>query len=499
MDTNNKKGSGIGRGALHLTLAKIMTILMSLVSSMLLSRFRTVEEYGTYNQLTIAITLAASLFMLGLPNSINYFLAKADTPKERKDFISVYYSLNTALGVVFGVALVLATPLVELYFNNPAISEFMYFLALYPWAYVTISGISNLLVVYDKTKKLMLVNVITAAVSLLSVLVIQLLGLSFKEYITAFLVGNMAIAVWIYIMSARLEGGMRPSFKGKIIKQILVYSVPIGLASLVGTVNIELDKLMIGNQLGTEALAYYANAGKELPLTMVAASLTAVLMPQLVRKLKVDDKAGVVTLWGRSVELSYILICFFATACVVFAPQIMTILYSEKYLPGVDVFRIYSLVLILRVTYFGMVLNCIGKTKFIFWSSIASLVLNVVLNYLMYLAFGFIGPAIATLLSILTVNLIQLVLTARELGVPFSGIFPWRRLLKISLVNISWGVVCYVALCMLDMGVGTTHVIICIAIGILITVLYCLFFLRSLKRLWKELNEDDGARKEETI
>ncbi len=488
---SDKKGSGIGRSALHLTVAKIITILMSLVSSMLLSRFRTVEEYGTYNQLTIAITLAASLFMLGIPNSINYFLAKAETHEEKKDFISVYYSLNTAIGIVLGVALVLLTPLVELYFDNPAISEFVYFLALYPWAYVTISGISNLLVVYNKTKKLMLVNIITTAVSLLSVLLIQLLGLSFKDYITAFLVGNMAIALWIYIMSARLEGGMRPSFKGSIVKQILVYSIPIGLATLVGTINIELDKLMIGNQLGTEALAYYSNAGKELPLTMVATSLTAVLMPQIVRKLKAGDNEGVVTLWGRSIELSYVIICFFATACVVFAPQIMTILYSEKYLPGVDVFRIYSLVLILRVTYFGMVLSSVGKTKIIFWSSIASLVINVVLNYLMYLVFGFIGPAIATLLSILLVNAAQLVFTARELKIPFSRIFPWRALLKISAVNISWGVICYVALCLLDVGIGATHLIACITVGAFITALYGVFFLRTLKRLWRQLNADD--------
>lgn len=69
----------VGKNAVVLTASKIITTSISLASVMLLSRFRTLEEYGTYSQTLLVINLATALFMLGLPNSTNYFLALAGT------------------------------------------------------------------------------------------------------------------------------------------------------------------------------------------------------------------------------------------------------------------------------------------------------------------------------------------------------------------------------------------------------------------------------------
>ena len=110
---------------------------------MLLARFRTLEEYGTYSQMLLVINLFASIFMLGLPNSINFFLARAENQDEQRKFLSVYYTASTALSILLGVALVCAVPLIEGYFKNPAIRSFAYFLAIYPWANVISSSIAN--------------------------------------------------------------------------------------------------------------------------------------------------------------------------------------------------------------------------------------------------------------------------------------------------------------------------------------------------------------------
>lgn len=486
-------GIAVGKGAAHLTFARIVTLTISLVTNMLLSRFRTVAEYGTYSQLMLVITLATSFMMLGLPNSVNYFLARADTQEERINFLSVYYSLSTILSFVVGIVLVAIVPIIEAYFKNVVIRKFAYFLALYPWTRVTVSSISNVLVVYGKTKRLMFINVITALVALLSILLIQLLGLTFRDYITAFLIGHLAIAVWIYVIVSRLENGMAFRLQSKPIREIFSYSIPIGLAAMAGTISIEIDKLMIGGLMGTEALAMYTNAGRELPLTLVASSLTAVLLPKMARMLKHHEKAGAVALWGDAIQLSYILICFFVTASIVFAPQVITILYSQKYLPGVQVFRVYSLVLLLRITYFGIILNSIGKTKLIFWSSLASLGLNAVLNYLMYLMFGFVGPAFATFTSILLVNLLQLIFTSRVLLVPFSKLFPWRKLLEISAVNAFWGIICYFFVRSFALGTDMKSIAISAAIGLLVTIVYILVMKEKSLALWRSLNKDDST------
>jgi hypothetical protein len=47
--------------------------------------------------------------MLGLPNSINYFLGKAQSAEEKNRFLSVYYALNSAISFVIGLVLFLTS------------------------------------------------------------------------------------------------------------------------------------------------------------------------------------------------------------------------------------------------------------------------------------------------------------------------------------------------------------------------------------------------------
>lgn len=483
--------NNLGKSAAILTLSKVITLVISMLSVMLLARFRTLEEYGTYSQILLVINLATALFTLGLPNSINFFLARADTHEDRRKFLSVYFTINTLLCFVMGVILAIVVPLVVAYFNNPQIQQFTYFLIFYPWAYVTIGSISNILVVYGKTGKLLVFNIVSAVVAFAAVVLVQLFHGSFQEYMITFLIGNIFLMAWVYIIVWHLESPLRISFDRQLIEKIFKYSIPIGLASLVGTVNIEIDKLMIGHFFDTEQLAIYTNAAKELPLTIVATSLTAVLLPQMARMINKNDSEGAIKIWGDSICLSYILICFCSMALIVFAPQVITILYSAKYLSGVPVFRVYSLTLLLRCTYFGMVLNSIGKTRLILYSSIVSLVLNAMLNYLLYLVLGMVGPAIATFLSIGLVGFAQLFVTAKELHMPFRRIWPWKKISIITLVNIVLGCVFCIVRSVFSIGISNQDILVSVGIGICGMGVYVLIMFKPAKHLWRELNHGE--------
>ena len=459
--------NSIGKDAAYLSFAKVAILGVSLLSNMLLSRFRTLEEYGTYSQITIIINLVTALLMLGVPASVNYYLSLAETRKERNTFLSVYYTLTTSICFGIGALIVAFIPLLETYFGNTHLREFAYFFAIYPFANVTIGGISNVYIIYGKTKTLAIVNLLAASIALVSVLIVEIEGLSFNEYMSIFLLGNMTLALFLLYKVNFLDGKLSISFNAKIIKEIFKYSIPIGFASLVGTINLEVDKLMIGNLLDTESLAIYANAGKELPLVFIASSLTAVLLPFMVRMLKNGMNVEAVNLWGKTIHLSYIFMCFFTTLCVAFAPQVMTFLYSDKYLSGVSVFVIYSFVLLLRTTYFGIVLSSLGRTKLIMWSSIAALCLNIILNVLFYRIFNFIGPALASFASIFLVNLLQLLWSSKLLKVPFACVFPWKSLGKVTLVNLAWGSVAYIIIGIFNIGTSTKDLFISFFIGVL--------------------------------
>ncbi len=260
---------------------------------------------------------------------------------------------------------------------------------------------------------------------------------------------------------------------------------------IVGTLTIELDKLLIGKFFNTEQLAIYTNAAREMPVTVISSSLTAVLMPQLVKLLKDNKNQKAITLWGDATSLSYVFICFIATGLFVYAPEVMLLLYSDKYLPGVSVFRVYNIVLLLRCTYFGMILNSIGKTELIFYSSLVLLLLNIVLNYTFYLLFGFIGPAIATFISIALVQIYQLIATSKTLNISFKTILLWKDLGIITIINFIFGIVFYIIKKTISIEVIFGEIAESVILGISWGIIYFSLLFRYIKEKWHSLNRNN--------
>lgn len=480
--------NSIGKKATQLTITKLVNLIISMIIVMFLSRFRTLEEYGTYSQLNMVVALLATIIMLGLPNSINYFLAKAEDNKERTEFLSNYYTISTLLSIITGAVLLFTMPLMVKYFNNELIYSFGFVVLLLPLINIIGGSIGNLLIVYERVTLLSIYNIASGMI-LLGILVVSIiLDFSFMNYMRMTISAKMLITLFIYYIASKLAGKLRFTINKNMIKTILKFSIPLGLAAIVGTISIELDKLMIGYFFDTETLAIYTNAAKEMPVTIIASSITAVLLPQLVVMLKEHKNEAAISLWGDATSLSYAFICFFATALFVFAPEAISILYSDKYLPGVAVFRVYNIVLLLRCTYFGMILNSIGKTKFIFYCSIASLALNVLLNYIFYLIFGLIGPAIATFVSIASMQLLQLFMTSKHLNASFKKVFPWKMVFKITLTNVLMGVSIYFLKVNVRLEPVIGEILETIILVFVWFVLYCLVMLKTTKKIWQSLS-----------
>lgn len=480
-----------GSNAIKLTFAKILTLAISMVSSMLLSRFRTLTEYGTYSQLLMVINLASSLFMLGLPNCINYFLGKAKSNEEKAKFLSNYYTLSTILSAVVGMLLVLSVPLLENYFKNEYIKVFWYFLATYPWTKVIMSSTENLLIAYNKTTIMTIYKALNSVFLLGAIIIVQITGGTFNQYMILFLVVEVSFTVWTYILAKKNALTLKLSLDRQMIRTILTFSVPIGLASMMGTINIELDKMVITSFFSTEELAIYTNASKELPVTIIATSLTAVLMPQVVKLLHNNKKRDAVNIWKSATTISFAIISFFAVMCIIFAPEIITVLYSAKYLAGVGAFRVYCVVLFLKCTYFGMMLNATGKTKFIFLSSVITIIVNFVLNFTFVHLFGFIGPAFATLAATIIMQMIQLINTSKILEISFKDIFPWKNCFLYTVINIVIGVCAYSAKCFLADKSDINTIFIAVIMGCLGLIVYVLIMAKPIKKQWSILNMKD--------
>lgn len=486
--------SSAGGDVIYLTVSRIGVSLIGLATSMLLARFRTLDEYGTYSQIIMVTDLVATILLLGLPNSINYFLAKAETVKEKQQFMSVYVTLSTLMTIVIGVCLLLAMPLIIEYFQNPAISAFAYVFAVYPWASLMLNSLSNTCVVYGKANRLIVFNVVQAISTLCILLGSSLSGLNFREYMMLYMASMLLFALFALGWIGKMVGAMRLSLSKRLIQEIFVFSVPMGLASVVSTLNTELDKLVIGRFFTTEEYSIFANAARELPVTMLATSLTAVLLPMFVRLLKNNKSEIVIKKWGCAINISLLVMSLFIGGFFVFAPDIMSLFYSEKYVTsnGVAVFRIYTLILLFRSTYWGIVLNATGKTKFILISSILTLVMNFVGNVIGYYTLGFIGPAVSSVIVIAIMSFAQLHVTCNVLETTMSHVFPWKDILRILWQMVVFSAVFWVIkYSIIGRQARSISIGVSIGLGILWVLVYVVLNRKKVLEYYRCLNEED--------
>ncbi len=490
------ESNNIGKDSLILTVSQFMVLGINMLNVMLLSRFRTLEEYGTYSQIIMVCTIVITFFSAGFSQCINYFLGKSESFEEKKKFIKSYYGVVTFIGMAGGLVTLVLLPLIQRYFGNAAMAKYWYVLLFYPISHILNAGIDRFFISYRRSKLLLVFRLSHSFLILGEAVLAIVLGLSFYQYMMIYTAAEVVFSAFTYLWIKKITGVLPFGFNKETVKEILVFAIPMAFASLVSTINTEMDKLIIGGLTDTETLAVYANAARELPFYIFSTSISSITMPFIVKKVSKKNYSDAMELWRKSINLSFYFMCFCVSVLFTFAPQVISVLYSDKYLTGTNVFRIYSLALLFRVTYYGMVLNSMGRTKAILRASVATMVINLVLDVVLYKLLGFIspeaallGPAIATLLSVSVMNMYQLVLTKRLINVRFNDIYPIKPMSKIMLLNVVLSAVFFAVQQTAFRLVDYNRNVISIIIGAVWVATYALLVFKPVKALWKELND----------
>ena len=126
--------------------------------------------------------------------------------------------------------------------------------------------------------------------------------------------------------------------------------------------------------------------------------------------------------------------------------------------------------------------NAQGNTKCILQSSIISLLLNFVLNIVLYRLLGFIGPAIATIISAFWNALYLLRRTSKEINMKMVDIFPFKQMGKILAVNIALGVIFFVLKIYVPLDIFLTRIGEAFLCATLWAGIDALIFVKDIKR-----------------
>jgi len=479
----------IGLNSLILTIVRLFNLTIMVLFFMILTRFLSLYDYGTFSQILITTNLSTVVLSLGLSSSVNYFFSKSESQKEKEDFLSVLFSTIFIISFFIGIILLFFTPYISKYFDNRNLLFYSYAFIFLPFCIISKESFDNILIVSNRIYSLMVFRIILSLLLLLVVFSSYIFKLNFGHFLIQYIFVEMILSVififYIYFKIIRFK--FRLNFY--LIKSILKFSIPLGLASTLSTINIELDKFVIGRFFDTERLAIYTNGSKEMPVTIISFSIVSILLPIIVKEIKDKNYDKVLELWNMSNRISLIIVSFFISLFFVFAPELITILYSSKYIESVTIFRIYSLILFLRFTYFGIILNASGKTSFILYTSFLSLILNLILNILFVKIFGFVGPAISTFLCSIVAAFLLVYYSLDILKIKFSKIFEWKRIFIVIFNTLSFTVILFVLKIFL-LKFKFNQYLIFIFLSILFGLFYFFFFYKKeLFTLWNKLND----------
>lgn len=477
-----------GKNTITLTVSKVLSLVMSIGITVILSRYRTLEEYGTYAQLILIVNLSVSILSFGINNSINYFLGKFEHKNDRDIFISTYFILNTLFGVIIGIFLIVFSPKFGIYFNNSSIKDYGLILFVLPWTILTNSCLSYFLVFSNRSKYVLAVETTYNFLVLLTALISSIIEIDFKTYLYFFTFINSVQSIFVYLLVFKIYKLENIIIKINIAKEILKFSIPLGISTILGTLNLQIDQIMISSFYKLSEFAIYANAARELPIAVLSSSVVLVVFPIVSKLVNRKYTKEAVFVWKESIIFSSIIMFFLISVLFVFAPEIINILYSEKFLTGVSVFRVYSLVLIFRITYFGMILNTLNKTSYVLRTSFLALILNIILNFVFYKLFGFIGPAIATFFVTGIVATMQIWYTSKLVNISFSEIFPWLEILKLGIINIFLACFISISKYILSKIFLNNDFFLSIILGIFWLTIYYLLINKKTKEKWDYLN-----------
>ncbi len=419
--------SGASGDSFMLVFVRIVTLVFGLLMTRVLSGHFSVHDYGTYSQVLLVSTTATTLTVLGMSDGINYFFCKTSDVKKRDAYVSTIFCLQGIVGILTGVVILLCAVPLTTYFGNSDVKELLLFSALLPVMQNMLTLLQIIFLAIGKAKHIAVRNLLVSILKLAAIFVACYVFDTIVVVLVCQVLLELAQLVYFYLYLKKNQYFIRVRlFDAKLIREILSFCIPMAMFTVIKALNRDCDKYVISAFTDTETLAVYTNASKQLPFDLIMTSFITVLQPFITRGIAEKKYALTQNLYKSFLELSIVCTTTLAMGAILVSPELLSFLYTEKYMSGLSVFVLYILVDILSVFGLTLLLSAAGKTKTIMYVAMGAFVTNLVLNVLFYKLMGFVGPAVATLVVTVIQGVALLSYSARLLQTRAQKLFDIR-------------------------------------------------------------------------
>jgi O-antigen/teichoic acid export membrane protein len=393
------------KNSLFLGIGKALTAFSAILISVFLSRNLDYENYASYKQVFIIIKLATPFLVLGLRQTLFFYIPR-DISNARK-YLHINLTASLFLAVLFSVLFYFFQDQIISYFKNPLLALILPFIGIYFFFGLALPTFDTVFVCLKQTKQLMLYSSASKFVLLLGVIMLVFLG--FKNF-DSFVKLQFALSVLFFVIGyywiSRLTIPTSESFAFRDVYAHIKFSIPLGVSVIMSALAYNLDKLIVVGTATQKEFAIYANGAMEIPLLgIVTGTLVSVLLPEFARNAQDKNFSKIIELWNYKLSKTAIVIFPVFAFLMVYAEEFMVTLYGPKYEESAVVFRIFLLLLPLRIANYESIFVAFGKNKLILFRTALEIVFLIVLAYILNKIIGFYGVAWAFVLVTLVWSL----------------------------------------------------------------------------------------------
>lgn len=440
-----KKTSTLSEKAGVVVFARIITTVIDLAIVIATIQILSKTDFAIIGYLLMIHEVARNLATLGFPESVFYYFERIGGSAKRAFAIQTS-AILLGTGLLAGIFILLVgyfAPSLLAEWEAGSVTQVQHllpFMALVALLEIPTWPVTNILLALDRQKESAWYEMLTSVLTF--TLLVGPLAMGYGLDIAVY--GLLAYAVirfigsWIWMRLVLPEGSISD---GEItVKRQVNFSLPLGFSSLVNKINRYVDKFVVSILLPATAYAEYTIGAQEVPIIRVIPfAVGSVLISRYVSLQMESKKEELLELWYKGVEKVSLLVVPLTILSIIIAPDLISLIaesegtdYSNAVLP----FQIYNLIVLIRVTHYGSILQAFGDTKGILYVSLNLVVANIILSIPFTMMWGINGTALSTLVANLYNWVVMLNRIAGHMELPFYKVLPFSFYLRVLGVSI---------------------------------------------------------------
>lgn len=416
----------LNRRALTLGGSNAFDYAMQFLLPVVLVRTLTADDFGQYRLLWLAITTVTGVLPLSMPQSLYYFLPRADR-EQRRLYVHQTLLFMLLAGVLGGWLVSAWNPL-----QPAAIGDLNRFGWLVP----------ALLATWCITKLLDVLPTIEERVEWQAGMTMALSALRTVVLAAgAWLTRDLAVLVWLllgltvfklallvrYIAQTHGLGGPWMGWRQTVDQ--FRHAAPFGLSSALYTLRTQADQWVAAMLFAVQSFAAFTIAAILGPMiNLCRLSVNHAFLPSMSRLQAAGDLGGMLELNSRANVMVGRLVYPFLAFAFVFAEEMITLVYTATYLEAATVMRVYICGFALLVVEVFSVTLLLREGAFALRLNLSMLAVSVAISWLGAETIGLPGAALGSVLVIFLDRFATLRRIAERVALPMRELQDWRTL-----------------------------------------------------------------------